>query len=133
MTSNMTSKVSAWLGGQILLSFVIGVTAAIGLYLIGVPYFYVLALICAFGELIPVVGPILAAVPAVIVALTISPQKAVIVVVYFAAQQFIENNFLVPRIMERQVGVSAVKCCAQKNKATSATPSVRSSGLTTGR
>jgi predicted PurR-regulated permease PerM len=90
------------------LSFVIGVTAGIGLYLIGIPYFYVLALICAFGELIPVVGPVLAAVPAVIVAFTASPQQAVIVIVYFAAQQFIENNFLVPRIMERQVGVSAV-------------------------
>jgi len=108
LSEEMTTKISAWLGGQMVLSFVIGVTAGIGLYLIGIPYFYVLALICAFGELIPVVGPVLAAVPAVIVAFTASPQQAVIVIVYFAAQQFIENNFLVPRIMERQVGVSAV-------------------------
>jgi predicted PurR-regulated permease PerM len=108
ITRDVTVKVSAWLLGQLTLSAIIGVTAGIGLWLIGVPYFYVLALIAAFGELIPVVGPILAAVPALAVALTVSPKVAIITGVYFVVQQFIENNFLVPAIMERQVGVSAV-------------------------
>jgi predicted PurR-regulated permease PerM len=109
---HVTIKLSAWLGGQLLLSFVIGSTAAIGLWLLGVPYFYVLALICGFGELIPVVGPILAAVPAVLVALTVSPHTGIFTAVYFIVQQFVENHFLVPRIMERQVGVSAVTVIA---------------------
>jgi len=82
------------------------------LWLLGVPYFYVLALICAVGELIPVIGPILAAVPAILVALTTSPQTALWVLVYFIAQQFIENHFLVPRIMQRQVGLSSVTVIA---------------------
>lgn len=105
---NVTLKVGAWLGGQLLLSFVIGTTAAIGLWILGVPYFYVLGLIAGVGELIPVIGPILAAVPAILMGLTVSPQTALLVAVYFIVQQAVENNVLVPRIMERQVGVSAV-------------------------
>ena len=104
----VTEKVAAWLFGQALLAGIIGVTATIGYWLMGVPYFSVLGLIAALGELIPVIGPILACIPAIILGWTVSPQTALIVVVYTTAQQVIENNFLVPRIMERQVGVSAV-------------------------
>jgi predicted PurR-regulated permease PerM len=57
--------------------------------------------------MIPVVGPILAAVPAILMGWTVSWKTAVFVAIYFSVQQFIENNVLVPRIMERQVGVSA--------------------------
>ena len=105
---SVSVKVSAWLGGQLLLASVIGSTAAIGLYLMGVPYFYVLALIAAFGELIPIVGPVLSAIPAVIVAMTVSPTLALGVIVFFLVQQQFENHVLVPKIMERQVGVSPV-------------------------
>jgi len=58
--------------------------------------------------MIPVVGPLLAAVPAIGVALTISYQKALLVAVFFLLQQQFENHVLVPRIMSRQVGVSPV-------------------------
>ena len=105
---DVTVKVGAWLGGQLLLAFVIGTTAAIGLWILGVPYFYVLGLIAGIGEMIPVIGPLLAAVPSILVALTVSPQTALLVAVYFAIQQLVENNVLVPRVMEKQVGVSAV-------------------------
>jgi predicted PurR-regulated permease PerM len=103
----ISSKVSAWLAGQLFLAAVIGSTAAVGLGLLGVPYFYVLAMIAALGEMIPVVGPILAAIPAVAVALTVSPATALFVGIFFLVQQQIENHVLVPKIMERQVGVSA--------------------------
>ena len=101
-------KVSAWLGGQLLLAGVIGVTSAIGLWALGIPFFYVLALLSAIGEMIPVVGPILAAIPAIAVASTVSVQKVLFVVIFFLIQQQIENHVLVPKIMSRQVGVSAV-------------------------
>jgi predicted PurR-regulated permease PerM len=101
-------KVSAWLSGQLFLAGVIGVSAAIGLYALGVPYFYVLALVAALGEMIPVVGPILASVPAVLVGFTVSPQTGLFVLIFFLVQQQVENHFLVPKIMARQVGVSAV-------------------------
>jgi predicted PurR-regulated permease PerM len=106
--SEITVKVSAWLGGQLLLAGIIGTSSAIGLGLLGAPYFFVLALISAIGELIPVVGPILAAIPAVLVAWTESARLAVFVLIFFIAQQQVENHLLVPKVMERQVGVSAV-------------------------
>lgn len=103
----VATKVSAWLGGQLLLAAIIGASAALGLWLMGVPFFYVLALIAAIGELIPVVGPLLAAIPAVGVAFSVSPGLALGVAVFFLAQQQLENHVLVPKIMARQVGVSA--------------------------
>jgi predicted PurR-regulated permease PerM len=106
--ADITLKVSAWLGGQLLLGAIIGVTSAIGLWLLGIPFFYVLALISAVGELIPVVGPILAAIPAIAVAATVSMEKVLFVIVFFVAQQQFENHVLVPKVMERQVGVTAV-------------------------
>jgi predicted PurR-regulated permease PerM len=104
----VTMKVSAWLGGQLLLGTIIGTTSAIGLWALGVPFFYVLALISGIGELIPVIGPVLAAIPAIAVAATISIQKVLFVVIFFVVQQQFENHVLVPKIMSRQVGVSAV-------------------------
>ena len=104
----VTEKVSAWLGGQLLLGIIIGSTSAIGLWALGVPFFYVLALISGIGEMIPVIGPILSSIPAIAVAASVSPQKALLVLVFFVAQQQLENHILVPKIMSRQVGVSAV-------------------------
>jgi predicted PurR-regulated permease PerM len=108
VSSDITVKVSAWLGGQLLLGAIIGTTATLGLWLLGMPYFFVLGFIAGIGELIPMVGPILSAIPALMVALTVSPSMALGVGVFFLVQQQFENHLLVPKLMERQVGVSAV-------------------------
>jgi predicted PurR-regulated permease PerM len=105
-------KVSAWLGGQMLLGLIIGVTSAIGYAFMGVPYFFVLAVIAAIGEMIPMVGPLLSAIPAVLVALTVSPGLALGVAIFCLALQLIENNVLVPKVMGQQVGLSAVTVIA---------------------
>ena len=101
-------KVSAWLRAQFVLAGVMGVFVAIGLYLLGVPYFYVIALVAAIGETIPIVGPIIGGIAAVGVAITVSPQLALMVGVYFLVLHQLEANVLVPKIMERRVGVSPV-------------------------
>jgi predicted PurR-regulated permease PerM len=108
MSRDITVKVSAWLGGQLLLGAIIGTSSAIGLWLFGIPFFYVLALISGVGELIPVVGPVLSAIPAIAIAATVSFQKVLLVVLFFIIQQQLENHVLVPKIMQRQVGVSPV-------------------------
>jgi predicted PurR-regulated permease PerM len=107
-TREVMVKVSAWLGGQLLLGAVIGTSSAIGLWALGVPFFYVLALVTGIGEMIPVVGPILSAIPALAVAATISLQKTAFVLIFLVVQQQLESHILVPRIMSRQVGVSPV-------------------------
>jgi predicted PurR-regulated permease PerM len=104
----VTLKVSAWLGGQLLLGASIGASTAVGLWLLGVPYFYVLALVAGVGEMIPVVGPILSAIPMLAVAATVSLKTALFVLIFCIVQQQLENHILVPKIMSRQVGVSPV-------------------------
>jgi predicted PurR-regulated permease PerM len=58
--------------------------------------------------MIPVVGPIFTAIPAIAVGFTVSTQTGLFVALFFFLQQQVENHFLVPKVMERQVGVSAV-------------------------
>jgi len=111
-THEVMVKVSAWLGGQLLLGAAIGTSSAIGLWALGVPFFYVLALVTGIGEMIPVVGPILSAIPALAVAATISLQKTLFVLIFLVVQQQLESQILVPRIMSRQVGVSPVTVLA---------------------
>ena len=102
------SKVSAWLRAQFILAGVMGTFSAIGLGLMGVPYFYVIALVAAIGETIPIVGPVIGGVTAVAVAITVSPKLALMVGAYFLVLHQLEANVLVPKIMERSVGVSPV-------------------------
>jgi predicted PurR-regulated permease PerM len=101
-------KVSAWLRAQFVLAGVMGTFAAVGLWWLGVPYFYVIALVAAIGETIPVIGPIIGGITAVAVALTVSAKLAVTVGIYFLILHQLEANVLVPKIMERRVGVSPV-------------------------
>ncbi len=102
------AKVSAWLRAQFILAGVMGTFSAIGLGLMGVPYFYVIALIAAIGETIPIVGPVIGGITAVAVAISVSPKLALMVGIYFFVLHQLEVNILVPKIMERSVGVSPV-------------------------
>ena len=102
------SKVAAWLRAQVILAGVMGTFSAIGLGLMGVPYYYVIALVAAIGETIPIVGPVIGGVTAVAVAITVSPKLALMVGSYFLVLHQLEANVLVPKIMERSVGVSPV-------------------------
>ncbi len=76
--------------------------------LMGVPYVYVIALIAAIGETIPIIGPVIGGITAVAVALSVSTRLALMVAAYFFVLHQLEANVLVPKIMERRVGVSPV-------------------------
>jgi prepilin-type N-terminal cleavage/methylation domain-containing protein len=103
----IATKVSSWLVMQAILAFLIGATSGLGLWLMGVPYASVLALIAAIGELVPYIGPLLAAVPAILVAASVSWQLALGVAIFFLLQQQLENHVLVPKLMGDHVGLSA--------------------------
>ena len=83
LARDVTTKVGAWLSGQLLLSLLIMTTTTIALWLLGVPYFYVLGVIAGFGEIVPVIGPLAAALPAVFMGLTVSLHTAIFVAIYF--------------------------------------------------
>ncbi|MDR7410108.1 MAG: AI-2E family transporter [Armatimonadota bacterium] len=104
----VAGKFSGWVRGTFLMGFSIFVMDTVGLILLGMPYPFVLGLAAGVAELIPVVGPFLGAVPAVLVALFQPTWKLVGVVVLFVLAQQIEQNVLVPRIMSRAVGLSPI-------------------------
>ena len=99
-------KLGGWVRGQLLLMLAIGTMATIGYSVIGLPNPVLLGVISGFCEIVPMLGPILAFAPAVLVALTIEPGKALMVAGYALVIQQIESNVLVPRVMGRTVGVS---------------------------
>lgn len=104
----VNEKLGAWLRGQIILCLFIGLFSWIGLTLVGIPDPLPLALLAGLLEIVPTIGPILSAVPAVIVALTISPTLGLVVIGLYIIIQATENNLLVPKIMERAVGLNPV-------------------------
>lgn len=101
-------KLGAWVRGQIILMFLIGLTSFIGLTALGVDFVLPLAITAGILEIVPVVGPILSAIPAVLVALTVSPVLALAVVaLYFIIHQ-LEGNLIVPTVMRRAVGLPPI-------------------------
>lgn len=104
----VNEKLGGWLQGQFLLSVSIGIITWISLTAIQMPFALPLAVLAGLFEIVPTVGPIIAAVPAVIVALTISPNMALVVVILYLVIQLLENQIFVPRIMQRAVGLNPV-------------------------
>ena len=106
LVTAMESKVGFYIAGQGILCLIIGIMAFIVYSLIGLPSALVLALIAGVLEAIPMIGPLLGAIPAAIIALSISPSKLIWVIVGTIVIQQLENNFLVPRVMRKAVGVN---------------------------
>jgi predicted PurR-regulated permease PerM len=90
--------VSGYLLGQLLTSLLFGVFAYVVLSILGVPQPLLLAIVAAVADAIPVVGVVIATVPAVLLALTVSPLVAGIVLALYLAYQQVENYLIVPRV-----------------------------------
>lgn len=101
-------KLGLWIRGQLLLSGIIFIITWIGLLVLDVRYALVLALIAGITEVIPYIGPIIGAVPAVILAFLQSPFKALLVVILYIVIQQLEGSIIVPRVMQRAVGLNPV-------------------------
>ena len=104
----MQIKVRGYVVGQSILCLIVGVLYTIAYWLIGVPNGVALAALAGVLEAVPYLGPILGSLPAVLVALTSNPYQVVWVVIAAVLIQQAENYLLVPRIMDRRVGVSPV-------------------------
>ena len=101
-------KLGSWLRGQLILGVVVGVVTYIGLRIMGIPYALTLSLITGVLEIVPILGPILSAIPAIIVAFAISPTMALIVTGFYILVQELENKLLVPKVMQYTVGLNPV-------------------------
>ncbi len=106
--TQIDSKIGLWLRAQLVFSFAIGVITWGGLAILGLPFALPLGLITGLMEIIPIIGVIISAALAVIVALTISPGLAVSVIVFYLLLQVIKNNIAFPRIMQKAVGLNPI-------------------------
>jgi len=105
VVNTIEQKVGSFIAGQALLVLVIGVLSLIAYLAIGLPYALALAFVAALMEAIPVVGPFLGAAAAILVAFSVDPTKVIWVIIASLVIQQLENTLLVPRIMNRTVGV----------------------------
>lgn len=99
-------KIERWLQGQLVLAVIVGLIVYIGLLLMGVQFALMLALVSAVFEIIPFFGPVLAAIPAIVIASVQSPLSGLLVVALYALVQQLENHVLYPIVMRKMTGVA---------------------------
>jgi predicted PurR-regulated permease PerM len=104
--NDVEGTLGAYVRGTVILMSIVGLASYIGLVALGVPYALPLALIAGVTEAIPMIGPFIGAVPAVLIAFSISPSLGILTLVLYTVIQQVENSVLVPRIMEHSVGLN---------------------------
>lgn len=101
-------RLGAWVLGQLCLMFIVGLLVYGGLFFLRVEYALPLAIFAGLLEIVPMIGPTISAIPAVLVAFGSSPILALSVTALYIIVQQIENNLLVPIVMKRSVGLPPV-------------------------
>ena len=104
--NEVEARLGQWARRQLILMAAVGLATSIAYSLIGLPAPLLLGLVAALMEVIPMVGPLLGAIPAVLVATTVSPETAVLTIGIYLLIQLIEGNILVPIVMRNSVGLS---------------------------
>jgi predicted PurR-regulated permease PerM len=104
--NEIETRLGLWVRGQLILMGFMGVTTGTAYALLGLPGALLLGLIAALTEAIPIVGPLLGAIPAILVAATVSPELALVVALIYVVLQLIEGNVLVPIVMRNTIGIS---------------------------
>jgi predicted PurR-regulated permease PerM len=105
---DLEHTVRSWLGGQLILMAFIGVLTGLGLWAIGMPYWLALGILAGVLEFVPYVGPILSAIPVLLIALTASPPLVLWAVALLVGVQQVENNILQPLIQKSSVDIPPV-------------------------
>jgi len=108
ITPRIQHKMGQWLLGQIILMVFTGVLSYVGLLVFGIKYALLLGIFAGFLEIVPYIGPVISAIPAVFFALIDSPTKAVLILLYYILVQRIENMILVPKIMQKTTGLNPI-------------------------
>lgn len=102
------AKVGRWIQGQLLLALIVGLTVYIGLALMGIKFALIMGILAMAFEIVPIVGPVLAAIPAVFLAFLQDPGMGLWVIVFYVAVQQLENHLLVPLVLGKTTGLNPV-------------------------
>lgn len=101
-------KLGNWARGELILMIFVGFLTYLGLLLLRIPFALPLAIISGILEIVPVLGPNIAAIPVILIGLTISPLMALAVAALCFLVQQIENYLLAPKVIEKSVGVNPI-------------------------
>ena len=101
----INKALGAYIRAQLILMFFVGLLVFLGLSLLGIRFSVILGVVAGVFELVPVVGPLLGAIPGVLVTLATSPSDIVWVVLIYFGVQLIENSLLVPRIHSNTINL----------------------------
>ena len=104
--NEVETRLGLWVRGQLILMATIGVGTGIAYSLLGLPAALLLALIAAITEIVPIVGPLIGVIPALLVATTMGPETVVLTLGAYFFLHLIEGNVLVPIVMRNSVGLS---------------------------
>lgn len=105
---NLERRMGSWAWGQIALMVIVGIANYLGLRLLGIQYALPLAILAGLLEIVPYIGPILAAIPATLIGFGISPILGLAVVAMAFLIQQLENYVFVPQVMRRSTGVHPI-------------------------
>lgn len=101
-------KLGIWLQTMFVLMAIVGALVYLSLSIIGIKFSFLLGVLSGLFELIPIVGPILGAVPGVTLGLLQSPQTGLLVLMVYIIIQQVENHIIVPLIMQRAIGLNSI-------------------------
>ncbi len=104
----LEKRLGGWARGQLILMVSVGVLTYLGLILLGIPHALPLAILAGLLEIVPMIGPILAAIPTIIIGIGISPWMGMAAAALAFLVQRLENYLLVPKIMEKSIGVNPI-------------------------
>jgi predicted PurR-regulated permease PerM len=102
------NKIGKWMQGQLIVMLSIFILDFIWLSLLGIPYAFILALFAGIMEIIPFFGPIISAVPGVLLGFLISPWKGLLTIVLYTISQQIESQIVIPQVMRKAVGLNPI-------------------------
>jgi len=110
MSQHIGIKMGLWLRGQLMLMVIVGLMTTLAMQIIGMPFALALGVSAGLLEIIPIIGPIISGVFAVIIAMAagVALWKIIVIIAIYIAIQQIESQLLVPKIMQKAMGISPI-------------------------
>lgn len=109
IAGDVAQAMGGFFRGQLFVALIVGVMSALGLWIIGLPYWLVVGFIAGFFNLVPLIGPFVGAVPAILIAAALKPPSTILwVVVVMVVVQQIDNHFISPNVMRMTVRMHPV-------------------------
>ncbi len=109
VASEIGTAMGGFFRGQLLVALIVGIMSSLGLWLVGLPYWAVIGMIAGFFNLVPLIGPFVGAVPAILVAAALAPPITILwVVLVLTGVQQIDNHFISPNVMRWTVRLHPV-------------------------